>query len=722
MNSPSSRIRRNGIPGRKLHIQQRDRHVSQENNNLLDGRDDSSSAEVRHIKERSERGISSSSSVSSSTSNNRDFSPNDKSMSYATHECERTYNISSSTSVVQKISAKNADLPKTRTTYSDEYLRAALATPGATPYRKAADSPGQFSSQAPLAPSQSNYISDVGRVYDDPPEISSIPTAEIVDFCTRPTIGEPKEESSGVIKVEGPVDEKEKPPVDETTMRGSRDQYTFGRLQARASKRRELLQQVPEEEDMTNYHSSIRASRIKNIRSLYLDTVQEFKVSGPSKQCMIPNAMCSSSNKSTVHGPIRSPTDQALQSSELSVKSIISPSNQLTKKDDSSKLPSHPMGTSTIASPSNQSMRKLSTIEKSAEYPSNHSVANTSITQSLGLKSSVASSNSDELSEYRSKLFAKMLHLLNDVEHPGSHASSTKGSQRSHEYSVAELKLIQQRTEEEMSRILNEFNRSKRHASKTGPETKGPPTPDVMTLGSEVIASKLSDITSPTAYQDGSGVYHDIIDNEDHVADGLPINFPPRPISPRKKKVSAFPIIGGEGCLPIVKETHCTDKTRAMENVNERRLEEYNESERTRKYNIEDSDLLSNKDRISGHSTLLATSLSPQNVTRDKFLASSRSSARRKAKKQHKQIEDRFYSDIMNSVSVAEEEEMRRLNDEVDAFVATFDLADDPNVMNEDGSINEDVASMLLAVEGETPFQSQQLNALAHEQCGCIVQ
>ena len=767
-------------------------------------------------------------------------------------------------------------------------------------------------------------------------------------------------------------------------MRGSRDEYTFGRLQARASKRREMLEQVPEEEDVTNYHSVARASRIKNIRSLYLaveevdEKVKRSSSSSPVKSLLGQRVVTTTTttspvnrggvgssspvnspmkesysaflanNASPIHSPVNtssseqrypidvssptnktvgndvvgtgtvhSPMNSSLPSLKLRPGTVVSPTNQsvgnavgsptnqsvenavgsptnqsignAVGSPTNQSLNNVPI-TSPVVSPSNHSVGKLSTISvNNTSVATGHNSINTGTAQSYGRKSSQMSSNSEvqstaELSEYRVKLFAKMLHLLDDVENPGLHASATRDSHRTYEYSVEELKLIQKRTEEEMSRILNEFDRSKandklqstrgemtesRRNTRDGTSVKdchddhdycsrsayekGPPPPNVMM--SEVITSKLSDITSPTTCQDVDNTSHyhyGAVENEDEVIEGSSRNLPPRPSSPRKKRTPVFPVVGGEDGLPIVQETSdvavgVAEKSESMDNssrvpgspqsikhdtsvgdtvkvdtlVDEsipspaspisaspkspKSVNTINASVPTSPRSPKSVNTINAPNKAVSPKGLITTVIesigsanlsiaqgfettvngstpkaekdqtptarasaffgpdmdeetpsdkynvclsgseqviSPQNEARDKLLAASRNAARRTVKKQRQQEEDRFHDDIMNAVSAAEEveytdtPEIQRLNDEVSSFVATFDReVDEPGIMNEDGSINEEVATKLLA-EGDQDqqlahasfplnqqLQHQQLQAPTHNQCGgCYVQ
>ena len=856
MNSPRSSVHRHDV--RKLSIPVRGHSVSRSNNIEVDGRDDLSSVEARQSVVRCAQSVNDL-KVSSISSVSRDANSDERSISSASIRSSRLtkeqvlleesraisaaesiassrmgtskkiskISSSSSASIASVSSKKNDNAHSTSKTYADEFIRAALAAPTTRATRRAGSSLGQFPSQATLTPSQSSYASDVGRDCDDYPEITSIPTDEIVDSYTRPTIGEPNEENNMTKPEEGPNDEKVS--AGETVVRNSRDQYTFGRLQARASKRRELLQQVPEEDDVANYHSTVRASRIKHIRSLYLplDNDRQNVQGSDSSPATSPTYRSTIAN--SVISPVVSPIKEAAGSPVLSPvesycpvvgKPVVSPSNKSSPTNHSvqsfkssliSKTGS-PMNCSTnnspvispVASPSNHSVEKRFTIEDNVDnqetscYQSvgtnpNSLIAST--VQSSGRKSTITNAVSTaELSEYRAKLFAKMLHLLDDVEQPGLRTKGNSSTQMSHEYSVQELRLIQQRTEEEMSKILNEFGRNKEMTETkkdTQPvsvvkqshddyqdsysQSERPLPPNVMM--SEAITSKLSDITSPTAYYldvDASSTIH-AVENEEENED-TPRALPPRPISPRKKKTPVFPALGGDDSLPIVEETpvmtgekgltsdemkvegsrnnsddtkinpppvisrkpmkatviECTqsvvsasqgfeatmnenDILRCEEGVSNSRPEdaefdspgdEILASDVSPQVAIQPPNSPQNQPRdkllVSRNATqnaefdspddeVLASDvspqiaakppISPQNQHRDKLLAISRNAARRTAKKQRKQEEDRFHDEILNAVS-SSAGGVQELDEEVSQFVATFDLAENDDEQN----------------------------------------
>ena len=122
--------------------------------------------------------------------------------------------------------------------------------------------------------------------------------------------------------------------------------------------------------------------------------------------------------------------------------------------------------------------------------------------------------------------------------------------------------------------------------------------------------------------------------------------------------------------------------------------------------------------------------ISPQNQHRDKLLAISRNAARRTAKKQRKQEEDRFHDEILNAVS-SSAGGVQELDEEVSQFVATFDLAENDDEQNlTNGVDGQDCPDKNVGMQqgGEVKFpvneKEMQLHAPTHEQCGtgCVVQ
>jgi len=114
--------------------------------------------------------------------------------------------------------------------------------------------------------------------------------------------------------------------------------------------------------------------------------------------------------------------------------------------------------------------RSLTSSVSEVQSLSHHSaVQSISGVQSVSHNSGAESVASPELSEYRGKLFAKMLLLLHDLSPDKETLQDDDVSNikdmvidegRVSCCSIAELKLIQKLTEEEMSRILNEFEQS----------------------------------------------------------------------------------------------------------------------------------------------------------------------------------------------------------------------------------------------------------------------
>jgi len=251
----------------------------------------------------------------------------------------------------------------------------------------------------------------------------------------------------------------------DTTSREIRDQYQLGRLQARINRRRELPREITSKGNSPN-SKTLRSSRIKTARHLYSNH------RGPNNQ----ESSQYFSGATSIHGTITNNT--------------------------SSTIPSLNHGQSIS--------RSLTSSTSGVQETDNESV---------------------QLSEYRGKLFAKMLLLLQDLS-PNKETiqeddvSNIKDmvvdeESRASCYSVAELKLIQKLTEEEMSRILYEFEQNNSLIEKKDqvpykgiPEFKYEREPSANNMRMEEdppekimyrdigmsIASKFSDVTSPTCH------------------------------------------------------------------------------------------------------------------------------------------------------------------------------------------------------------------------------
>ena len=262
---------------------------------------------------------------------------------------------------------------------------------------------------------------------NDYPEITSIPTDEILDSSNR----KPSQTVSD----------------EDSISRDERDQYQLDRLKARIDQRAERSRDYIDEDDDSPNYKSLRSSRIKNVRSLYS-----------------PNTKDQSGDTST----------------------------------NGSTIPS--------------------------------------ITHGQTINSSTVSSA--EISEYREKIFSKMLHMLNDLSPNSdnifqdddtlSHIKDTViDESRACCGSVEEFQLIQRLTEETMSRILHEFEQNNSLVEYEDPvvDNEGIPedfakeheSPQIETktkvdhefpphvfrdIGTMSITSKLSDVTSPT-HHDG---------------------------------------------------------------------------------------------------------------------------------------------------------------------------------------------------------------------------
>ncbi|KAL9191036.1 hypothetical protein ACHAXT_000742 [Thalassiosira profunda] len=230
---------------------------------------------------------------------------------------------------------------------------------------------------------------------NEPPEISSIPTDEIMDSF----MGQAKPKSKGSADrfsddSSSLLDGLESLRVSRET----RDQYQLTRLQARIERRRLMIRQPTIDEDGPESYKTRRSSRIQGVRSLY-------------------------SRRPPCCG-------------------------DTTANQTSSTVPSIRFGHSVMSSVSGIHSNGNS----NGQTKSNESVA---------------------LSEYRGKLYAKMLHLFQDMA-PGVQGTSVSLESRWEDAasvikdkilvegrascaSVADLELLQKMTEEEMGRILMEF-------------------------------------------------------------------------------------------------------------------------------------------------------------------------------------------------------------------------------------------------------------------------
>ncbi len=94
---------------------------------------------------------------------------------------------------------------------------------------------------------------------DEPPELSSIPTDEIIDSFVESTTA-----------VESLVnDDSSKEMMVNNISRETRDQYQLERLQARIDQRREMQSMIIYEERGAPNYKTLRSSRIKSVRNLY---------------------------------------------------------------------------------------------------------------------------------------------------------------------------------------------------------------------------------------------------------------------------------------------------------------------------------------------------------------------------------------------------------------------------------------------------------------------
>ena len=342
---------------------------------------------------------------------------------------------------------------------------------------------------------------------DEYPEITSIPTDEILDASMKS-----KKKTSNAANHNG----SNNILPDEDRMdksRETRDNYQLGRLQARINRRRERgHRQVTEgfDDGLYNY-KTIRSSRIKSVRNLYRDASNEPR-SQIGDEYQTPLSCTSSitasvANASSSHGLIANHTMSTIPSLQHG------------------QTISHSLTSST------------SGFEAGAQTASHHSGA-----QSVGSKPSPSrktggDESTADLSACRGPLFAKMLFLLQEVQGQSpspNHEilvdsddfSSIKervlDEGKKSSCSVAELNLLQKLTEEEMSRILHEFEqnnslveRNTSHGStpehNNDPVQNGidndehsekgrSPPAHVYHDTSPSIVSKFSDVTSPTCH------------------------------------------------------------------------------------------------------------------------------------------------------------------------------------------------------------------------------
>ena len=270
---------------------------------------------------------------------------------------------------------------------------------------------------------------------NDYPEITSIPTDEILDSSNR--------KPSPIV------------PDEDSVSRDERDQYQLERLKARIDQRAERSRDYIDEDDDSLNYKSLRSSRIKNVRSLYSPNTKN------------------QSGETSIHGSTNSSTIPSIKHGQTINSSTVS---------------------------------------------------------------------SAELSEYREKIFSKMLHMLNDLSPNSdntfqddtlSHIRDTViDESRASCGSVEEFNLIQRLTEETMSRILHEFeqnnslvecedpnvddeeipedfaNEHKSPIMETQTETETRvdhefPPHVFRDIGTMSITSKLSDVTSPTIITHG---------------------------------------------------------------------------------------------------------------------------------------------------------------------------------------------------------------------------
>lgn len=300
----------------------------------------------------------------------------------------------------------------------------------------------------------------------DPPEITSIPTDEILDSFTKEQTDDHNLSLSDEMM--------------DSLSRETRDQYQLGRLQARINQRRQIHSPIAQEEYAPNY-KTLRSSRIKTARTFFNANQSH-------------NGEESSSHPGTnsIHGFI------ANNSSSIP-ENTSSTSPYLANKTSSSTICSlnrgHNIGPSNTSSSSGI-----------------HSTSN------AGSRTTLCD---QELNAQRSELFQKMILMLNEISsnrNPGDVSTIKEklmNESRASCSSIAELKLIQKHTEDEMSRILIEFEQNNSLIEKKDsvsykfipkfciPELGSPESviPEFTYQNNATsISTKFSEITSPTCH------------------------------------------------------------------------------------------------------------------------------------------------------------------------------------------------------------------------------
>jgi len=298
----------------------------------------------------------------------------------------------------------------------------------------------------------------------DPPEITSIPTDEILDSFTKEQTDDHNLSLSDEMM--------------DSLSRETRDQYQLGRLQARMNQRRQIHSPIAQEEYAPNY-KTMRSSRIKTARTLFY-----------ANQSHTGKESSSHPEPNPIHGLI------AKNSSSIP-ENTSSTSPYLANKTSSSTICSLNRG-------------------------HNIGPSNTSSSSGIHSTSNAGSTLCDqELNAQRSELFQKMILMLNEISsnrNPGDVSTIKEmlmNESRASCSSIAELKLIQKHTEDEMSRILNEFEQNNSLIEKKDSVSyKFIPNFDIPELGSPesvipeftyqnnatTISTKFSEITSPTCH------------------------------------------------------------------------------------------------------------------------------------------------------------------------------------------------------------------------------
>lgn len=306
----------------------------------------------------------------------------------------------------------------------------------------------------------------------DPPAIVSTPTDEIMDSFMKKPSGK-KSRRDKYDHIADDYSNASDEEFGESTSRDTRDQYQLVRLQARINRRSgrgsgNKSSSMPSpsfNKDSPSNYKSLRSSRIKTARNLYHPAKDARKQQHSNNaQLLLQQVAAPIANEDR--------TGSRLTSGTRSNPGSIDRSQYSIANNTSSTIPSLQPGGSINPSLTSSAAHSGAHVTRShgASYNSSSGARSTiSGAMHSAAVQTQTSVSTPELSEYRGKLFAKMLHLLNDLSPTQETLQEEDVSNvkdividegRASCCSIAELKLIQKLTEEEMSRILHEFEQN----------------------------------------------------------------------------------------------------------------------------------------------------------------------------------------------------------------------------------------------------------------------